>query len=128
MIRDSNDDSNDAEAKNRLIKCKEFFEAKVNYDTPFIVSNIAGLLIEPYVCNYKSTAEVQIISVIHKLKAKKTSGKDGLRTLQIFSIIVHNSPSTNSSPLVWQKEITPKDWSKAILLPIPRKDDRTSLR
>lgn len=57
--------------KDRLVRWKKFFEAKLNHDTPSIVNS----LVEPNV--YEPLTEKKLISVIHKFKACKTQGEDG---------------------------------------------------
>ncbi|VDN51445.1 unnamed protein product [Dracunculus medinensis] len=66
-------------------------------------------------------------NVIHKLKANETPGKDGFQAELFkccpssFTFSTNNTFSTN----VWEKEIFPVNWSKAILLPILKKDGKT---
>lgn len=43
------------------IKWKKFFEAKFDHDMPFVSLDIADLLTKPYVCNYESLIEEEII-------------------------------------------------------------------
>ncbi|VDN54157.1 unnamed protein product [Dracunculus medinensis] len=64
--------------KDRLIKWKKFFDAKLNHGAPSVASDIADTFAEAYACNCEPTEE-EIISVIHKLKVNKTPGKDGLQ-------------------------------------------------
>ncbi|VDN51657.1 unnamed protein product [Dracunculus medinensis] len=51
---------------------------KPNLTMPSVVPNITDLPVEPYVCNCEPPTEKEILSVILKLKANKTSGEDGL--------------------------------------------------
>ncbi|VDN53510.1 unnamed protein product [Dracunculus medinensis] len=79
MVRDSNGVLIKS-IKDRLIRWKEFFEAKLNHEAPSVAPDIADTFPEAYVCNCEPPTEEEIISVIHKLKVNKTPGEDGLQT------------------------------------------------
>ncbi|VDN51913.1 unnamed protein product [Dracunculus medinensis] len=97
--------------KDRLKRWKEFFEAKFNHYAPSVVPNMTDSSVQPYVCNCEPPTKEEIISVIHKLKASKTSGQSGLRA-ECFeccssSFITHLQQMLFSG---MQKEIVPEDW------------------
>ncbi|VDN50495.1 unnamed protein product [Dracunculus medinensis] len=69
--------------KNRLIRWKEFFEAKLNHES--IAPNVTDTFAEAYAC--EPPTEEKIISIIHKLKANETPGEDGLRALNSSNFI-----------------------------------------
>ena len=104
----------------------EYFSQLLNHP----ISQTNGLLLEvpnvQYNIDLEAPKHEEIAEVICSLKNKKCPGEDGI-PLEIYKYC----PSALLDPLyklfylIWETETVPLDWCTSILLPIPKKGDRS---
>ena len=81
---------------------------------------------EPYEINCDPPTAEEISKVVSSLKNRKSPGEDGIPPELIKTCL-----STLLEPLhalfsaIWEQELLPSDWGISLLLPIPKKGDRT---
>jgi hypothetical protein len=80
----------------------------------------------PYSVNCAAPTEKEILEIIHHLKNRKAPGEDGIPA-EVYkactSVLLRPIHALFCS--VWEDEVFPSDWGTSILLPFPKKGDRT---
>ena len=81
---------------------------------------------EHYDISCDPPSQEEIAGAVMQLKNKKAAGEDGIPP-EVFKYCLPAliTPLHALFCSIWENEIFPEDWGKAILLPIPKKGDKT---
>ena len=109
----------------RLSRWVEHFSRILN-NPPLQHPLICATPDESYHVNCDAPTKEEIAEIIKSLKNKKAPGEDGIPA-EVYKACttVLLDPLHNLFISIWESETFPTDWSTSLLLPFPKKGDRT---
>ena len=80
----------------------------------------------PYVSSCEPPTRKEISEIISKLKLNKSPGEDGIPPKLIKACQeAFLDPFCSLLHLIWDKEVCPADWHMSVLIPVPKKGDKS---